>query len=415
MNRFFSRILFLISLSLVLGSCYEECAIIPDHNSNIFDFFMTPEAETKILESRSDPFYIEPIPEMRYGDVQYLMDHMKLRGASALNFERKSYSINLSSNIYLPTEPNSFQEFEKFKLISLVYDYTYMENRLGHILLKEIDLWPLHSFYTELKINNHHQGLYMFIEDPVEHFFKFNNSEAVLRRNYRNNISEVDLNTSLNTETESYYVDSFKSLYKIIVDFSGEQLFDQLFRHLNIQDYMRKMAIDYIFQNGDYTDEIFFCAKKKEGITYFDILAWDYDDLFSNIQHEVGRPWAVGEVFGERIYTSRDDVNADLNGRLIYSIEDDIDYIIATDDFLYQKYLVELKYVLTKITPAKVDSAFQLLNNELRPFYQIPEIIAQSKFDNNATSQELFTTNMTEKETFLLNRISWISDELMNQ
>ena len=409
------RILFLIVISLTFSSCYEEYSVIPDHKSNVFEFLMTSEAETEILEARGEKFYIEPVPEMYYGEVQYAMDHMIVRGGSVLNFQRKSYSLNLGTNIYLPINQASFREFEKFKLISLVYDYTYIENRIAHLLLGEINLWPLHSFFTEVKLNNHHQGLYMFIEDPARYLFDFEMAEAVLRRDYRNVVAEIEMNPSINTEAESYYIDQFTALYKIILDYSGEQLFTELSRHLNIQNYMRKMALDYILQNGDYTDEIYFYAKSISNTTYFDILPWDYDDLFSNIQHEVGRAWAVGMVFGERVYYSRDDVLADLNGRLIFSIEDDMDYIIATDDFLYQKYLVELSYVLSKITTSKISSSFQSLNNELSIFYQIPEVIEQSEFDANATSLELFTSNIANKEAFLLNRIMWISNELISQ
>ncbi len=409
------RILFLVIISLSISSCYEEYSVTPDHKSNMFEFLMTSEAETEILESRGEKFYIEPAPEMYYGKVQHAMDHMIVRGGSVLNFQRKSFSVNLGTNIYLPTNQATFRKFEKFKLISLVYDYTYIENRIAHLFLSEINLWPLHSFFTEVKLNNHHQGLYMFIEDPARYLFDYEMAEAVLRRDYRNVVAEIEINPSINTETESHYIDQFTSLYKIILDYSGEQLFTELSRHLNIQNYMRKMALDYILQNGDYTDEIYFYAKSISNTTYFDILPWDYDDLFSNIQHEVDRAWAVGMVFGERFYFNRDDVLADLNGRLVYSIEDDMDYIIATDDFLYQKYLVELNYVLSKITTSKISSSFQSLNNELSVFYQIPEVIEQSEFDANTTSLELFTLNIANKEAFLLNRIMWISNEVISQ
>ncbi len=412
-----SRTLILLVSAIVIlcNSCYQEYRILPDHKNNIFNFLMTPEAENEILEARGIQFYIEPTPKMIYGEVQYEMDHMKVRGGSVLNFQRKSYTVNLDKDFFLPAEYDEFRDFEKFKLISLVYDYTYIENRLAHILLKDIGLWPLHTFFTEVMLNNHHQGLYLFIEDPETNSFIFDNSEAVIRRDYRNDISSIELNKSIPTESENYYITQFKSLYSIIVDYTGAQLYAELSRHLNVQNYMRKMALDYILKNGDYTDEIFFSAKKKDGVIYFDIIPWDYDDLFSGAPHEVGRAWAVGNVFGERVYYSRDDVLADHNGRLVYSIEDDLDYIIAKDDFLYDKYLEELEYVLSKINTTTINSTFQLIKNELLAFYEKPEIIEQSSFDANSTSLEIFTTNIANKEAFLIDRITWISNELIIQ
>ena len=400
---------------LLSTSCYEEYTFSSEHLNNIFSFTMSANAEKKVLESRGEQFVVEPLPEMEYGGTRYLLGQMKIRGQSALDFQRKSYSINLDNFIIFEDDNSIYREFEKFKLISMVFDYTYIENRLSHLLLNQIGLWPLYSFFTEVKINNDHQGLYLFIEDPDSYLFQNKSAEIVLRRYYRNEVSSFELNPDVAVNNSEYFINQFQSLYTSnLSNYTGEQLYTVLSHHMNIENYMRKIAFDFIIENGDYTDEIYFYATEKNGVTYFDIIPWDYDDIFSGTRHEVGRDWAVGTAFGVRIYNTKEDVLNELNGRLIFSIEDDLDYTIAMDDYLYQKYLNELKYVLSRFTTEKVEVTFDKLYAELFPYYQKPEIIEQSQYDANPTSLEIFNDNLKKKKAALISRIDWINNQLKN-
>jgi spore coat protein H len=184
---------------------------------------------------------------------------------------------------------------------------------------------------------------------------------------------------------------------------------------MNIADYMRKMAFDYIIKNGDYTDEIYFYGSKKNDSIYFDIIPWDYDDIFADLAHEVVTDGYTGKVFGIRKYNNEDQHNETLNDRLVFSIEDDLDYIITIDDYMYSKYLEELRYVLSIINEHSVASAFAQVRSELDNFYDSEEIIAQSIYDKNETNKELYENNIQQKETFLINRIKDIGIKLNEQ
>jgi hypothetical protein len=335
-----------------------------------------------------------------------------VRGQSALNYNRKSFSMKVMPEILLQTNDMEERSFEKFKLLSLVFDYTYIENRFGHLMLNEVGLWPLHSFFTQVFINNTHKGLYLFVENPEEHFFNMKNAEAVIRRYYRGQISKTELNYTKNPRQESYYQNKFFEIYKLLNQYSGQQLYNELSKRMNIDYYMRKMAIDMILENGDTTDEVFFCAIPREDNIYFEILPWDYDDLFSNRPHEIGRPWAVGDVFGERVYDNIDDVESELQGRLIFSVEDDIDYIIAKDDYLYSKYIVQLKYVLSKLSDWRIDAIFSSLYTELYPYYEISEVIEQSQYDVDSTSVERFTSNFKLRKNKILSKVNYLKGEV---
>ncbi len=403
--------MWVVVIMVIFNSCYDEILIVPEYSENVFNVKLNNNQVDRILDSRGEQFYISPVPGLIYGGVPLQLDHMKIRGQSALNFQRKSYSVNLDDALILENQNDStsYVYIDKFKLLSLVYDYTYIENRLSHLLLNEIGLWGLHTFYTQIVFNDDmHQGLYLFVEDPEDYLMKNENAEIVLRRYYRGEIAKIEHVNGLTSSDSEKYVNDFHEIYSMLSTYSGRELYDKLKGRMNIDSYMKKMAFDYIIKNGDLTDEIFFWAKKRNGSSYFDILPWDYDDIFSVVPHEIGRAWAVGTTFGERVYESHADVLDELNGRLIFSVEDDIDYIIATDDYLYSMYLIQLQSVLNLFTPNTIEQAFNKVDNELEFYYEIPEVINQSKFDASETSVERFRENIQEKRQFMLARIQAI-------
>ncbi|MDA3880437.1 MAG: CotH kinase family protein [Prolixibacteraceae bacterium] len=417
MNSIIKKLNYIIFVALlaIVNSCYNEILIIPDYNDNVFNVTLSESAIDRILEARGEQFYISPLPKLSYGSVPLQLDHMKIRGQSALNFQRKSYSVNLDDFLVFKNDTNDFIYIEKFKLLSMVYDYTYIENRLSHILLSQIGLWDLRSFYTQVVFNDDkHQGLYLFVEDPEDYLIQNKDADIVIRRYYRGEISKTELADGITTSESEKYSADFNDIYSTLLKFKGKQLYDELNRRMNINNYMKKMAFDFVVKNGDTTDEVFFWAKKQNGNSYFDILPWDYDDLFTIQPHEVGRAWAVGTVFGERIYETHADVLKELNGKLIFSIEDDIDYAIATDDYLYNVYLTQLGFVLNKLDVI-IDQAFLDLKKELDPYYEFPKIIEQSKYDANETSADIYSKNIAEKHQYLSGRIQFIMSKIRNQ
>lgn len=378
---------------------------------------ITIEQEELIYSARGERFPIEnPLPTLYFENKAYGVDRFEIRGESTLNYRRKSFSVNLDDNIVLFVEPeNRAREFEEFKLISLVHDYTYIENCIAIGLFHEIALWPTYSIYIEVKLNNNTQGLYLFIEDPVEHYLYQQNADFVLRRNYNHWVESYYINEIQAENTSQYYLDRFNSIYSCIAEYEGQTLYDTLMNVLDLPQYFTKIAIDLLLKNGDYTDEIYFYSKHTGDKDIFGIHPWDYDDLFAELPHEIGRNWGVGTVFGTRVYNSMDDVIADVGLKLLFSIEDDLDYKIAVDDYLYQQYLVVLEEVMTIIDDSVIEAIIQSTKDQLQPFYNNDAIVAQSQYDRDETNQQLFDSNLAEKRQFLLDRRAWIVEELSNQ
>ncbi len=108
-------------------------------------------------------------------------------------------------------------------------------------------------------------------------------------------------------------------------------MYDTLSAYMDLEQYFAKLSIDLLIKNGDYTDEIFFYSKIKDNKEVFGVFPWDLDDIFSD---RPMRRKLVGSRHSicMREYYSMSDVVADVGEKLLYSIEDDLDYKIAIDD-----------------------------------------------------------------------------------
>lgn len=407
----------LLICTFLLMACVgkrDNTMIFPE---NSFQIYVSEKLETKLYESRLKKYELGSFVKFYHGNQKYRVDKIKVRGQNASDFRRKSFYVNIDGSLrVVPNHLTDTMRFNKFILSAMPMDFCYMNNRFAHQLLNKINLWPLQSFYTEFYINNKHQGLYLFVEEPREYLVKKQKTECIIRRGYDHRIDQIENDKGKTGSGLNVYAERFNSIYEVLPKLKDEELYIDLLKKINLENYFRKMAFDELVGNGDYTDEIYFytTAGKKEDIR-FDILPWDYDDIFSPFPHEIGSKSSCGTCFGPRVYSSVDDYLKETNGRLVFSIEDDLDFIIMKDDFLYSKYLEKLEEVLQEIDENVVASVFDQIKAELSPFYQVPEIVEQSKFDKEPTDFNIFTNNFTDKRTRMINRVVWLREEVKKQ
>jgi hypothetical protein len=406
--------LFLLVISF--QGCRKENYDTIDPEKEVFNFIVTEPQRQYINASRGEQYEItDPLPELQFAGNVYTIDRFEIRGDNTLNFTRKGFGVNMDKKITLINpEEHTERKYEEFKLLAMVYDYTYIENSTAVGLFKEVDLWPVYSFFTEVRLNNHTQGLYHFIEDPFEYFIEQKNASFVVRRGYNHVIKASSVSPDNMTNMEEY-IARFRRIYSNLPLYSGRQMYDTLSSYMDLEQYFTKLSIDMLVKNGDYTDESIFYTKTKNGKEVLGVFPWDYDDIFSDQPHEIGNPWAPGTVFGKREYYSMDDVIADVGSKLLYSIEDDLDYKIARDSFLYQEYLKTLRSVVEKIDLAAIDKIFDYTNEHIGVFYDNDSIIEQSKYDVDKTNYSLFVSNLAEKRQMLKDRRNWILGELDKQ
>jgi hypothetical protein len=401
---------------LFFSGCTKEFGYVINPEKEVFNFVVTESQRKYINESRGEQYEItDPVPELHFAGDVYPLDRFEIRGDNTLNFTRKGFGVNMDRKIILfNPEEQQEKKYEEYKLLAMVYDYTYIENCTAVGLFKAVDLWPVYNFFTEVRLNNHTQGLYHFIEDPVEYFIEQENASFVVRRGYNHIVKSIDINPDSIRNSEEYH-DRLDKIYSELPIYSGQQMYDTLSAYIDMEQYFTKLSIDMLIKNGDYTDEVFFYSKVWDGREVLGVFPWDLDDIFAGRPHEIGNPWAPGTVFGPRAYYNMDDVIADVGSKLLYSIEDDLDYKIAGDDILYQKYLRTLRTVIEKIDLSVIDDVFDYTFRHIGPFYSNDSIIAQSRYDVDETNYDLFTANLEEKKQMLKDRRNWILQELDKQ
>ena len=129
----------------------------------------------------------------------------------------------------------------------------------------------------------------------------------------------------------------------------------------------------------------------------------------------MGITWGTGHLFGDRYYPSHQDVLDVLGDKMIFSIEDDLDYAIAMDPYLYARYESTLAGMISQMSPEDMDVLFDQVRSELLPFYYVEEIVAQSRHDEKTTSFTLWEENMREKKSLLKNRLYSMQEQVKQQ
>jgi spore coat protein H len=404
-------ILFGIMLA-VINSCYKEVEL-PPVPEVVFELSVSPEMQEFISVSRDTSYTIdEPGMEFLLGKEQLKLKVIKTRGKSALRYQRKSFAVVLHEELSLPGRNGLDRvQLRRFKLISMAMDYTYIENRIGLGILEEQGVMPLFYRFVELRINGDTQGIYLLMEDPEQYFLE-TGSEFILRRGYHNSITDVEYSPFYQNIPRENYEMRFKEIYSSLASLQGEALYNALNERLDLEQYFRKMGIDYLLQNGDYTDEVYLYALLHQDKPRFSIIPWDYDDLFRSYPHEVGLTWGTGRLLGDRHYATHQDILDEIGDKMIFSIEDDLDYSIAIDPYLYARYESTLVAMLEKMDLEDIDAIFEQVRSELIPFYYQEELVAQSRFDQHETSFSIWEENMEEKKAFLKERLAGMKAQL---
>jgi spore coat protein H len=288
-------------------------------------------------------------------------EKISTRGQTTLYYRRKSFSFDLKSKALFRhgerTEP-----LKKFFALSLSMDRNYCNNRLAFEMMETTNLFSLFYSFCELRINGQSEGIYMVIERPDDWAMKKKDSPLLIRRGYNHNIDKIVTEKSIEKSETKKYCTNYNLIYKCLIKYDGEELYETLSNWLDINSYMKWLAFNFFVRNGDYTDEVYFYF--DPGINKFNILPWDYDDLFHPAPHE-------GNIENKKLLTDK----------LIFSAEDQLDKKIAADPYLHKIYLNQLGVMLDQLSPEVLRKVFENTYTELYPYYSTNEIINMSDYD----------------------------------
>ena len=284
---------------------------------------------------------------------------IKTRGQTTLYYRRKSYSVTLKSEASF-RHGEKTESLKKFFVLSLSMDRNYCNNILAFELMKASRLFDLFFSFCELRINDQSEGIGMVIERPEDWAIKKHGSPLMIRRGY--NISDIKTGKETEKDEVKKYRSYYKQIYSSITKYEGEELYMMLSKWLDIDSYLKWLAFNFLVRNGDYTDEVYFFV--NPGTDKFNIIPWDYDDLFSRSPHE-------GYIEGRKI----------LVHKLFFSTEDALDKKIVADPYLYKTYLIQFRELLEQLSSDVLKRIFEDIFAELCPYYLNEEIISKSIYD----------------------------------
>ena len=288
-------------------------------------------------------------------------EEIDTRGQTTLYMRRKSFSFKLKSHASFRHGERT-ESFKKFFALSLTMDRNYCNNRLAFQMMEASQLYSLFYTFCELRINDQSEGIYMIIERPEDWAMKKKDSPLFIRRGYDHSIDKIESDKKAGKEEIKTYGKSFRLIYSSLNKYEGEVLYKTISRFLNMEAYMKWLAFNFLVRNSDYTDEVYFYI--DPGLEKFNIIPWDYDDLFATAPHE-------GNIENKGV----------LKGKFIFSAEDVLDKKIASDAYLYKKYLFQFRELLNQLSPDVLKKVFEDTFAELYPYYSNNEIIGMSRFD----------------------------------
>ena len=283
------------------------------------------------------------------GDSARIKD-LHLRGNNTLYFTRKSFSVTLDKSLDVTISKQNIN-LKKFHLLNLAMDKNIWHNRWSFLIMSQLGIFPPFNTYCTIKINGQSQGIYLLVEKP-QHAASAMNSPYIIRRGLDHAIDHEYTDIDSKEELINYRK-QYQSLYQTN-KLTDTALYEHISKALNTEHYFKWVGFNYFIMNGDYSDELFLYINPTTKV--FEVIAWDYDDIFMANPHE-------GKEVRSKAFTDH----------MIFSFEDSFDKTIASDDFVYSKYLNVMKELLSDTDSAQLTTAFQKILDELVQLSNNPE------------------------------------------
>lgn len=330
------------------------------------------------------------------------------RGQSSIKFPRKNLSVKVLK------EENG--DKKKVKIGSLkskniimsagAMDTLFVKNSIGYSLLKAIGIHSLQTQFAEVKLNGVSQGLYMLTENQTDNLMKGQDAEVVFRRRYNDVLELKDAKKELSEAQVVKYQKTLKAVHKSIRELEGDELIAALEKNLNLKNYLKWLAFNYIIKNGDYSDEVYFYGKTnpQTGEIVFDVSPWDMDDSFSEKMHSSTIP-----TFPNWKMTKNS------QKQLIYNYESRIDRKVAGDEKLLRMYFEAMSEVVETLSQNSVlwDIQSKILA-DLNPYLDDADIQANGRLDEGAQahSRAMIEDEVKVKMAKIYSRMQDIKAEL---
>ena len=319
------------------------------------------------------------------GDGEPVEATAHLRGQTSLDCVRKSYTVNLKGGKGRHLLPGSATD--EFYLITMCKDDRYFQQYTANILARELGLFPLQWGLVELFVESDTAGVYLLLEKRKEALLEdHSRMKTILRRRFDPGEKPPDVEYPAGLSADNPLVDAYFELTSALESLSGENLVVELEARLDLDQFLRLLAFMTLTGNGDYVDELIFYsleAVRAEGaVEWFKVMAWDMDDLFSSCHHS-------GKHAMDDPY------------KLLFCAEGNLEKAIMFDPLVYDRFVVHLEELMTRVTADRLDEAVNETAAVLLPYFERPEICEVMavllKSNPEAVEPEVAQTDILEK------------------
>ena len=386
----------IIWLTLIAGSPGIYAQVIFPEPGFLFDDTEVPRIDLTISASNLQSLYADPASNNEYlavftftrGDSTEgpIEVGLRFRGDTIRNNLKKSFRISFNSI----NQGFDLHGIEKMDLNADVYDPSLIRSKLGWELFRHMGVSGSRCNHVLLYINNDFYGVYLNTEHIDEKFVKsrFDNNDGNLYRN----LFPADL-TFLGPSQDDYkyeydgrrvyalrtnedwddYAD-LAFLISTLDQYSGEQLKVELEQIINVQQYLKVMAVDVMAGNWDG-----YAGDKNNFYLYRDQVTGRFEYIPYNLENSFGIDFRGVDWSTRSIY------NWNLNLRPLY------EKILQVDEYKeqYTMYIRELAdYLASAELSQEIARWRQLITDDVAndPYYPADMGYTFTDFDEAITA-----------------------------
>lgn len=394
-----------LNVGLLKAQAYK---LVNSEGFQVYRFDVEMNAEQQKLIGRPVPTKLQDISFKLFENETFKQQglvQLTTRGQSTLKkFSRKNFSIHLHKTDNLPLVQIGHIQAQKFILSAGAQDALLIKNRLGYSMLASLGLMYLPQELVEVRLNNESQGLYMLTQDVASRALSHYKVDGLFRRRYNDEFEEKAFQKDITINDKINALENLNDIHFKAKNLKGQARLNFLTSKMNLTNYLKWLAFNFIVKNGDYSDEVFFTFKKTPFNPYYiDVFPWDLDDSFNekmHLQTLFSMPNAL--------------LKKESQNQLIYNYESRLDRLIVSDEVTLLAYFNVLEEVANLLTDELIDSKVNQLREELLP-YLGNENILKAGFKDEAQIVydpiEIISQFQQYKE-FLQNRRNYIKEQV---
>ena len=310
---------FVLFLTLLAGTHFANAQVGHPEAGFVFDDTELPRIDLTITESNLQALYADPESNTEYfatftytrtdsteGPIDVAL---RFRGDTIRHKQKKSFRISFNSF----DSNDNYHGIEKMDLNAEVNDPSLVRSKLAWELFRYLGAHGSRSNHVQLYINNAFYGVYLNTEHIDERYVKsrFDNNDGNLYRN----LWPADL-TYLGSSQDDYKYeydgrpvyalrtnekwDDYEDLSTLITtlnQYSGVQLKDALERLINVQQYLKAMAVDVMSGNWDG-----YSGDKNNYYLYRDQVSGRFEYIPYNLENSFGIDfrdvdWSIQSIY----------------------------------------------------------------------------------------------------------------------